>query len=526
MRRLLLILLWTLPIYAQDRINVPAHLFSGAPSGTCQRYEVAIDTTTGVLYSCRSTRWVKIDETYNIKNYGARGDGSTDDTAAWQAAIDAAATLGGIVSCPAGTYIVSSLTLKTGVNIEGAGKNECIVKQKSGTSSTLLISNNFATLTGGNTTGGIHHFSIKHLTLDGTANATAVSYAVQIYGYFYTVDDISIQHFNGGAFYSEWSSMTDAPGPDGMEAYVSNSTIHENAGDGIVWEGPHDSVLTGNIVYENGSTKKGIWIKAASAGSANGMQFISNHIWGDNHDYGIYSEVGFTSGAGNIIEGARIAQLFLSGDFNNWSGGQIFNDDTGYCISFGDGATHFVGNSHINTVAFGCATTGSISFAGDSGNNTIHLVLRQASGSDWKSGSPASSDNLNINANVGSSLLYSAGNIQSTGYTWAGTFFYTGNGTALIGDNANAELELGSTSGSGAPFIDFHSSGNNIDYDSRIIASGGTGSAGNGTLTITSATLKADGLKTTGAASGKKVVCVDTSTGQLYASSTGTDCSN
>lgn len=33
-------------------------------------------------------------------------------------------------------------------------------------------------------------------------------------------------------------------------------------------------------------------------------------------------------------------------------------------------------------------------------------------------------------------------------------------------------------------------------------------------------------LKTTGAAGGKKVVCVDTATGQLYASSTGTDCSN
>ena len=33
-------------------------------------------------------------------------------------------------------------------------------------------------------------------------------------------------------------------------------------------------------------------------------------------------------------------------------------------------------------------------------------------------------------------------------------------------------------------------------------------------------------LKTTGAAGGKKVVCVDTTTGQLYASSTGTDCSN
>jgi len=35
-----------------------------------------------------------------------------------------------------------------------------------------------------------------------------------------------------------------------------------------------------------------------------------------------------------------------------------------------------------------------------------------------------------------------------------------------------------------------------------------------------------DALKTTGNAGGKQVVCVDTTTGQLYASSTATDCSN
>lgn len=39
-------------------------------------------------------------------------------------------------------------------------------------------------------------------------------------------------------------------------------------------------------------------------------------------------------------------------------------------------------------------------------------------------------------------------------------------------------------------------------------------------------TLSASSLTSTGAASGKKVVCVDTGTGILYASSTGTDCSN
>lgn len=49
----------------------------------------------------------------SVTEFGARGDGSTDDTAAIQAAIDAAGE-GGVVAVPPGTYGVSSLTLSTG----------------------------------------------------------------------------------------------------------------------------------------------------------------------------------------------------------------------------------------------------------------------------------------------------------------------------------------------------------------------------------------------------------------------------
>ncbi|QNM83813.1 right-handed parallel beta-helix repeat-containing protein [Sphingomonas sabuli] len=65
----------------------------------------------------------------SVRDYGARGDGVSDDRPAIQAAIDAAAKAGGgTVYFPAGTYIASrtgetavAITLKSGVTLQGAG---------------------------------------------------------------------------------------------------------------------------------------------------------------------------------------------------------------------------------------------------------------------------------------------------------------------------------------------------------------------------------------------------------------------
>ena len=52
-----------------------------------------------------------------------------------------------------------------------------------------------------------------------------------------------------------------------------------------------------------------------------------------------------------------------------------------------------------------------------------------------------------------------------------------------------AAFELGATNASNLPFIDFHSSGNGNDYDSRIIASGGGAPAGIGDLQLRAETV-------------------------------------
>ena len=62
-------------------------------------------------------------------------------------------------------------------------------------------------------------------------------------------------------------------------------------------------------------------------------------------------------------------------------------------------------------------------------------------------------------------------------------------GTTIVFSGASTIIEFGATGSSNTPAIDWHSSSSSTDYDVRMIASGGTASAGQGTLTFTAANI-------------------------------------
>jgi hypothetical protein len=99
---------------------------------------------------------------YNATDYGATGDGATDDTDAIKDAITAAATGGGTVMFAAGTYKVSEvIVVPTGVNLWGAGK-DC-ADPPLGTAFLCADASSglaFGTRTGGTTGGVSGNFSI------------------------------------------------------------------------------------------------------------------------------------------------------------------------------------------------------------------------------------------------------------------------------------------------------------------------------------------------------------------------------
>ena len=103
--------------------------------------------TTVVPYGSTSGVWTRLvvsnavssQNGYNVKSYGATGNGTTDDTAAIQTTI-LTAGIGGTVIIPAGTYLVSStLVALQNQQIIGSGVNSTIITRTGNFGDTLQI---------------------------------------------------------------------------------------------------------------------------------------------------------------------------------------------------------------------------------------------------------------------------------------------------------------------------------------------------------------------------------------------------
>ncbi len=99
----------------------------------------------------------EVSEAFDVSTYGATGDGRTNDTAAIQRAIDAAARTFGTVTFPAGTFRVeSTLYLKSNVTVSGVA-GQTVLSMPAKSSATALFYGS-----------GLSNVTLQNLTLRST----------------------------------------------------------------------------------------------------------------------------------------------------------------------------------------------------------------------------------------------------------------------------------------------------------------------------------------------------------------------
>jgi len=161
------------------------NLASGATSAT------NVSFTQAGAGAVERTVETKLNESVSVKDFGATGDGTTDDTAAIQAAIDATELSNtGIVHFPPGNYKISAtLTLSDiGVILRGNGGISSITK-----------------ITATHTTGPAIRIKQRSCGVEGIAiDSDATRYAATVtdgHGIHYEYNDIAGQSMSRGKFY-------------------------------------------------------------------------------------------------------------------------------------------------------------------------------------------------------------------------------------------------------------------------------------------------------------------------------------
>ena len=276
---------------------------------------------------------------FNVKMFGAAGDGVTDDTAAIQACITACNIAGGgEVYLPHGTYVVQSLTLANYVTLRGGGIISTTLQLKSGTNADLLWGGsanaaliNLAAAHGSSQTSGppiVQDFRIQDLTLDGNKAGQSGGPSYCLRGYFveYAVQNVRMKNGYSGGVLTDWNGSGVPTGSNSVESTWHNVKIHDCNGIGFELGGPSDSVFEDVIIYFTGSHALHI------CPNAGGSMLTNVHCWGTGLGVSAVAmliECGFCYFAGCEAEASDTAQLVILGESNEWVGGSAYASNGG-----------------------------------------------------------------------------------------------------------------------------------------------------------------------------------------------------
>ncbi len=272
--------------------------------GAAANLSGTVFTATGVGSGSGNAYYVrtvesKLRDVVSVKDYGAIGDGITDDTVSIQAALNSGA---GGVYIPTGNYLVTSLSARANTIIYGDGNDSILTA--SGTGNILVI----AGVSGGTQ---ITNVQVRNIKFQGLNNMTSgplgcgviVSYAVNI-----TVDQCYFDSFgpgvadtsSGGAALCFYSGCIDVTASNNT---VVNGTGNLNGTDIAVYSAGGYAIITGNRAYSTNS--QGIYTNAAAKV---GRIIIANNISLNHTRHGIAPVYGGTTEKVDTIVANNICQ--------------------------------------------------------------------------------------------------------------------------------------------------------------------------------------------------------------------------
>ncbi|SOD30557.1 Pectate lyase superfamily protein [Variovorax sp. YR752] len=208
----------------------------------------------------------RLADVVSVKDFGAKGDGSTDDTAAIQAAINSFSS-GGTLYFPAGTYMISSQLNSTvnGLVFEGAGYLASIIKITSPTATSLNI-------TGWNS-------GVESMGFDSTVTRTNGFYIV-LAGVFSYIDKCR--------FDRHWVAVSIPDVTPSAPAWVSHCLFHDatpggtSFGSGGIWiDRASSDVYLDSLLFLNdgsGPATYGINVQRVGALTVSNTEIVKQGI--------------------------------------------------------------------------------------------------------------------------------------------------------------------------------------------------------------------------------------------------------
>lgn len=208
---------------------------------------------------------------FNVRSYGAVGNGTVDDTAAIQRAVDAAAaaTFGGVVYFPPGLYRVISpgVLITSSAFFEGAGHDVSVIFKDEGPGDFIGPIHNQATWPAYHP---IEHISLRNLGFLGTGETdrtASTSSMLRLSAANVLVAHCSSSYARGGGFWIEQSSRV----------IFTDNRVYRSLADGIAVWSSHQVIIANNTVEGSNDDAISIHFSEYLAGPASGDAVITGN---------------------------------------------------------------------------------------------------------------------------------------------------------------------------------------------------------------------------------------------------------